>query len=277
MARLAALMLVGAIWSVLAVSAAGAARLEVGYDDPTGDAPNPQLDLKHVEAVYDTDTGLLGGAVVLAATPTYQVIDDVDFHFGRFAVKKGALCDTTFDATVTIPDPTDMENGFPWPFVDLYQGDSADPIGPLPSNGENNPITFSSVESPEVVRTALKGKRFNCVWMESAAAGTYKSIDDVPDLALIAGPTPACKLRAKSVRAGRAIVIRCTKLRGKVTARLYRSRPMKLSTKKVRVKHGTVRLRTTRSMRGKGRHGLYRVTLWRGDTVIARFDDFRVR
>jgi hypothetical protein len=269
MSRWYGLPLVGLIVLIVAASAA-AKPVQITIDDRTGDAPNPQLDIREATLSYDRAAGTLDGVLALGAEPTYQVASSVTLYLGRYSHDDGR-CYPTYEADITIPTPEDVQNGFPFPFAELYVKGSTHAIGFLPTLTRGPTISFTTKDAQAPVIEALKRGRFACAALWSIQANTFKLVDQTAKVALLGGPHPRCRVSTHRVSGGQSVPIRCKHAGRRLTVRLYKRGSKTYFSGRENVRGGRLRVPTTASMRGT-----WRITLWKGDVVIAAFNDIKV-
>lgn len=271
MSRWLSLPLAALVLLAAATAPAAAKPVTVTIGDRAGDAPDPQLDVRGAALRYDRGAGLLNGVLALGAAPTSQVIEGATIYLGRYTVG-GGNCVPSHEATITVPTPEDVANGFPWPFTELYTLDGTKAIGFLPSVTRDGSISFTSVGADPAVVAAVKRGRFTCATVWSFAANGSKVADETAELPLLNGPRPRCRVGTKRIAGGKRVPIRCKRAGRRVTVRLYKRGSRTYFTGRERVRRGRLSVPTTPSMRGT-----WRITLWKGDAVIATFDRIKVR
>jgi hypothetical protein len=89
---------------------------------------------------------------------------------------------------------------------------------------------------------------------------------------LLNGRRPSCRVGTRRVAGGRSVPIRCKRAGRRVTVRLYKRGSRTYFTGHEGLRRGRLHVPTTPSMRGT-----WRITIWKGDAVIAAFNGIKVR
>lgn len=271
MSRWFGLPLVGLALLLAVAPPATAKPIPIAIDDRAGDASDPQLDIRGAALSYDRATGSLDGLLSLGAEPTYQVVDHVTLYLGRYSRSDGR-CYPTHEATITIPTPEDVQKGYPWPFTELYPLNGTTSIGFLRTRTSGTTISFNTEDVQPAVTDALKRGRFACAALWAHKAGSFDVADQTAKVAFLKGPRPRCRVGTHRVIGGQSVPIRCKRAGRRLTARLYKRGGKTYLTTTKTVRRGRLSLPTSRGM-----HGRWRITLWKGDVVIAAFDGIKIR
>ena len=249
--------------ALIAPSTAAAKAIGYAVEDPAGDAPHPQLDLRAASLRFDRAQARLTGSVTLGEPASYVNIESIEIALGR-AQKRTGACATSRYVIVAAPTPEEQEAGLLWPFAELY-ADGDEPLGFLPTDtdsGESARIQFGSDEAVDApVHDELARMRVNCAEIASFPPDGEYAADVIDDLPLLTGPAPACRFTEGSAVPN--LRLKCTNLAGKVTARVYR-RGARPRAQRLRVRGGRVAVRTGNA------HGRLQVTLWQQGTIVTR-------
>lgn len=249
----------------LAATASAATPLERTAKDRVGDAADPQLDLHSASFSYDRETGDLAGVVTLGAEPTDAVVATVSFYFGRYSKIDGECWPPSEEVFFFTPEPGNL-NGFTHPYAKLYKYEIDDAIGSLTSSSTGGELRFSTVGASEAVHDALRGRRWNCVEIVSAEAGTYKTADSIGPINLVDGPARSCTPVDTSLSVGQSLRLRCQHVRGKVVVRVFKPGSRRFFKGTDKVKHGRLSLPTVPILRGT-----CNFSIWKNGIMVGRF------